>query len=199
MGIGNRRAERPCRHAQAHYPSWGSETQPFCPAGVDSAMISLPLMGIGNFSAQLDALGSTSKLLLITPHGDRKLASARSTQRCWTHYPAWGSETPVASTVSSSVTISLPLMGIGNSGGKRGRRVYRSGLITPHGSGNMSTRTHYPSWGSETGGIGHAGIAGSLRIGTAACRVVPGGIRTHYPSWGSETPSPTKGVSGINC
>ena len=100
--------------------------------------------------------------------------------RCCSHYPSWGLETTIATSSScSSVTGSLPLMGIGNlvvellTGGvlalitphgdwKRPYTFSRprnsSRLITPHGdwkprlgsSRGSATRPHYPSWGLET-------------------------------------------------
>ena len=126
---------------------------------VESAF-SLPLMGIGNSSR--------------APRCRAPIPS---------HYPSWGSETPVE---------------------RRSMRVRV--LITPHGDRKLhrspssawrgGETSHYPSWGSETSvaigvrcespcslplmGIGNSGSAG-----TAA---TPRSTTTaHYPSWGSET------------
>ena len=110
----------PCTRSATHYPSWGSETHRIGSSG--RPVNSLPLMGIGNLPVTGGPLPWCSGL--ITPHGDRKpivrqryaVDRGRSTL---THYPSWGSETGVARDPhsrrpSTSMSGSLPLMGIGN-------------------------------------------------------------------------------------
>ena len=81
----------------------------------DTSYHSLPLMGIDNTSqAFRDALVG---LPLITPHG------GSITRRWWpreketptSHYPSWGSITPLSWSVPALILNSLPLMGIDNS------------------------------------------------------------------------------------
>ena len=76
---------------------------------------------------------------------------------------------------------SLPLMGIRNPLLPSAPRALPRLLTTPHGDQKPAlyspptshrNRTHYPSWGSETGEK------------TRALRPLPD---AHYPSWGSET------------
>ena len=161
MGIGNRTClPRWSRPAPAHYPSWGSGTQPASAEHVlqrelitphgdreprsgghasDSAARSLPLMGIGN---------------------PRSCGTARASG--WTHYPSWGSgtaaapdrvsgslrlitphgdrELPVRSRSSTAFWSSLPLMGIGNAG-------------RPAPGTARASCPHYPSWGSGTSAL----------------------------------------------
>ena len=134
-----RRRAMPAPSRPPHYPSWGSET---CTThGTRRATSSsLPLMGIGNVHPGSPD-GSRRANQLITPHGDRKLAGRRSgprhdASRPRSHYPSWGSETPVdqpaagagrdlitphgdrkrppAPSGGSRCPASLPLMGIGN-------------------------------------------------------------------------------------
>ena len=58
---------------------------------------SLPLMGIGN---QGEAVCAHGRSVLITPHGDRKLAGyGGHILEFASHYPSWGSETPQAPTI----------------------------------------------------------------------------------------------------
>ena len=157
-------------------------------------------MGIGNDS-QVFPLGTGH--CLITPHGDRKHADG--------------------DVHTGRYTRSLPLMGIGNAtaGVPYLQEIFQ--LITPHGDRKHSSERaarkweppHYPSWGSETLGLGarghpelqlitpHGDRKRELRFLTNAAYarlITPHGDRkrkartvlhgiphTHYPSWGSET------------
>ena len=78
----------------AHYPSWGSETGRLHVHVHRAVAASLPLMGIGNLRHLSLAPPAAH---LITPHGDRKPLTGRGEliDRDRTHYPSWGSETPV--------------------------------------------------------------------------------------------------------
>ena len=97
----------------SHYPSWGLGTVQFngLPHIVGD---SLPLMGIGNGSAEAQQGPEKG---LITPHGDWEL---------------------VAAVVALAVGyLSLPLMGIGNVFRGRGADVQEN-LITPHGDWELA-------------------------------------------------------------
>ena len=178
MGIGNRAYSPGYSSGYAsHYPSWGSETRR---SSVDTprALVSLPLMGIGNV---LDPELARRRLLgLITPHGDRKPPRSRpSTEGPYPHYPSWGSETLVRfrRLVSDDSLItphgdrkldrdlievgrlnaSLPLMGIGNplpatltSEGWTSLPLMGIGNHKSQHGQAAPHRPHYPSWGSET-------------------------------------------------
>ena len=154
------------------------------PIKIQEVPISLPLMGIGN-GARLR--------ILITPHG------VSPTRR---HRLGCG-----------SVRLSLPLA--------QDRDQDEAGqLITPHGDRKRSrqthcphrSRSHYPSWGSETGCEVRAHSLPLMGIGNMMpqirqCRISsdfslplmgignqierpapsPGLPQSHYPSWGSET------------
>ena len=165
IGIGNcGSARRTGRPRSPHYPSWGSETPAPLPFTHRSA-VSLPLMWIGNYARPCHH-HECDRRALITPHGDRKPAVAplhRLRCRSGTHYPSWGSETChhtlMRQSCSPRVTISLPLMGIGNCC-TRSSMLLPLRLITPHGdrkppagADRLSApvhQAHYPSWGSET-------------------------------------------------
>ena len=118
---------------------------------------------------------------LITPHGDQEPSSSpgRTPTRASTHYPSWGSGTPVSGSHRLAANASLPLMGIRNAL-RRARQPPGRPLITPHGDQERSTSStaaswtpaHYPSWGSGTK--------------VAATHQVPL-HPPHYPSWGSGT------------
>ncbi len=99
---------------------------------------SLPLMGIGNPTRPLCSHAS-HLWPLITPHGDREPWRRNATchRRRPSHYPSWGSGTPVRFAASPTVRTSLPLMGIGNE--------------TRQDKHQDSVHAHYPSWGSGTG------------------------------------------------
>ena len=107
-GRADRRDRRP---SASHYPSWGSKTRPTASTPRSQHSASLPLMGIENAAAAagLDDPG----LLLITPHGDRKLAEQRPE--------------------TTHVGVSLPLMGIENAADVAEGVGLLAGLITPHG------------------------------------------------------------------
>ena len=96
---------------RAHYPSWGSETAaprmwPAPPA-----------------PPHYPSWGSETP---ARHHASRSPAG--------THYPSWGSETgPPGTGVPKFDRISLPLMGIGNFGGRLVIGAGAAGLITPHG------------------------------------------------------------------
>ena len=115
-------------------------------------------MGIGNFDSS--RVRYCVLVRLITPHGDRKRG-----HNDWA-WPGRGCSLPLMGIGNSVHTMqdaqhsaSLPLMGIGN----------KTGVSTMPA---LRRKTHYPSWGSETG----SGSFDYSRI-----------RRTHYPSWGSET------------
>ena len=133
MGIGNcSTSPSPRRTATAHYPSWGSETAGgkaelppradlITPHGdrklvwrrrivVVRHELSLPLMGIGNRPCLADGGGQEEHSLPLMGIGNCRRA-ARIARSLGSHYPSWGSETPV--------------------GGRRRRPV--DALITPHG------------------------------------------------------------------
>ena len=165
----------------SHYPSWGSETYTAALADL-AAVVSLPLMGIGNpaaaaagrrdSAAHYPSWGSETRYApqipgggapadLITPHGDRKLI------------------VPPMSTYPPS---SLPLMGIGTWSAPcqppRGRA-----LITPHGDRKRGGR-----------GAGRTLRSARTRLITphgdrklAVAAVASQRRAAHYPSWGSET------------
>ena len=126
------------------------------------AWSSLPLMGIGNFRLLLQL---TDEPLLITPHGDRKRCGCvpRTARSRTPHYPSWGSETLVSSSVAPwtsvlitphgdrklfappaegrivAVVCSLPLMGIENLA--RTLRVSKAEIsLPPMGIGNVRGR-----------------------------------------------------------
>ena len=74
MGIGNvARMVISIIRRIAHYPSWGSETPDVVWWPSISSCGSLPLMGIGN---PRNPLTFPREYVLITPHGDRKRATA---------------------------------------------------------------------------------------------------------------------------
>ena len=142
---------------------------------------SLPLMGIGNPGVR-NYKGVP--ILLITPHGDRKLGDLLGT------YVQSGTSLPLMGIGNVSFNDwpgrthadSLPLMGIGNLNPSwEIVNWYVCVLITPHGDRKPSRAAtppkswdaHYPSWGSET--------AHSMQTS-------PASLSSHYPSWGSETP-----------
>ena len=166
----------------AHYPSWGSETGVW-PTPVEVTVnTSLPLMGIGNLDDQANvAHCGCDGRLLITPHGDRKPAVARTD-----HVHALPS---------------LPLMGIGNRRDFEHEVAGVMVLITPHGDrkrqrhADRSVRrtSHYPSWGSETNGFPHLVLRSTFSLPLMGIGNPSGQRRgapespSHYPSWGSET------------
>ena len=106
------------------------------PTARRNRLASLPLMGIGN-RAPGPLQGAHRDL--ITPHGDRKPRPPvrRPPPAARPHYPSWGSETHHSIRVPRVASLSLPLMGIGNSS----HPIRRS---------SFKPSTHYPSWGSET-------------------------------------------------
>ena len=180
MGIGNKRTgciSLPC----ISLPLMGIGNAGLEPESGPPQITSLPLMGIGNF-LPADKLRQPVEHL-ITPHGDwklrRRLLLARSRHahypswgletRCrrppgapmdrWpTHYPSWGLETSSPSTSLVCSTVSLPLMGIGNTACSCTFR--------------LPVEAHYPSWGLET---------------RCPARRSPSATWSHYPSWGLET------------
>ena len=102
MGIGNRASRRRSAPSsrRTHYPSWGSET-PYSMARPPADRPSLPLMGIGNPSSRTWNIYLSNPL--ITPHGDRKLSFGDcSGDSRRTHYPSWGSETPISLGLTAS-------------------------------------------------------------------------------------------------
>ena len=192
----------PCRRPRsrrAHYPSWGLETLAD-EADAQRHVISLPLMGIGNWPGMasqsdqsrphypswgLETHVRAGDLLpnhrLITPHGDWKRARMRheshSLDVLITPHGDW--KLPCSANSASGRGNSLPLMGIGNVC-LFARRLRSRHLITPHGDWKPGADpdaaadgcAHYPSWGLET------------RSGSTAA---PACRRAHYPSWGLET------------
>ena len=154
--------------------------------------------------------------MLITPHGDRKRqGQGVCVAYQQSHYPSWGSKTPVSRPRRPAwALVSLPLMGIENSGAAAGgshcpvsslplmgienapdgalHLVRDRALITPHGDrkpgrtapSRLPKTTHYPSWGSKTS----TGAPSRVVISTA-----------HYPSWGSKTlKSPASRSCGVS-
>ena len=169
----------------------------------DPGWLSLPLMGIGNFSY----------MVMMAP-------------RLMDSLPLMGiGNTGIAGGYTSPATCSLPLMGIGNHQQDRSDAQHLR-LITPHGDRKLDDPLkqrprllgpHYPSWGSETphasinalpadsslplmgigntqpGGLTLARAPSSLPLmgignpwNTGSTRARP--LTAHYPSWGSETP-----------
>ena len=102
---------------------------------------SLPLMGIGNQRLRQRRRGRVDRL--ITPHGDRELATPPrgARRRCAPHYPSWGSGTPGLARWCYWPVCSLPLMGIGNRLRRAAHRL-RHQLITPHGDRELALEPH---------------------------------------------------------
>ena len=92
MGIGNFQIRPGSRlRPLTHYPSWGSETTrlKISASGTDTHY---PSWGSETCSPPRPSTGH--RATLITPHGDRKQASALPGRPTPTpHYPSWGSET----------------------------------------------------------------------------------------------------------
>ena len=163
MGIRKPPAARRRRRAPRlpHYPSWGSKTLQPGRETQSSCEVSLPLMGIENWT--LPPLppvtrGVSLPLMGIENTGDQvperfrwqislPLMGIENPNRCFgqclpssgAHYPSWGSKT-------TRHAATPPPSGA---------------LITPHGDrkranspapSRPSSRAHYPSWGSKTGG-----------------------------------------------
>ena len=151
-------------------------------------------------------LGVGSVVVLITPHGDRKLLSTGGgkTVVAGDSLPLMGIENYRRRRLQRvCTTLSLPLMGIENVVAGDGQCGRLSQLITPHGDRKRqrgsrarcrSPPSHYPSWGSKTGPEHRA--VDAERYGL----ITPHGDRklappqterlhglTHYPSWGSKT------------
>ena len=184
MGIGNEPQVKRT-HAErfdAHYPSWGSETQRVWRLPRSSRSAHYPSWGSETFS-ESDTGFDQAPFYLITPHGDRKLTSAARSD--------------------SVAHFSLPLMGIGN---LRGAEVDRAGaghLITPHGDRKLDLLVRQPPTAlmlitphgdrkraaTASANRFHADSLPLMGIGNAAralgLREVP--VHAHYPSWGSET------------
>ena len=112
MGIGNDgQGADPSDHRKAHYPSWGSGTQP-PGGGISLASSHYPSWGSG--TVVLIRVDKDTDLELITPHGDRERAGGEITE-------------------VTGPQVSLPLMGIGNAGPGLGAVGVGVDLITPHG------------------------------------------------------------------
>ena len=159
MGIRKPPAARRRRRAPRlpHYPSWGSKTR--MPGSPTKSAHSphYPSWGSKTGSSR-SSVPSGSPNVLITPHGDRKLAAVRELALITPHganakppagapdafasmiphYPSWGSKT------SDEVVVG---------------QIVELELITPHGdrkptescaAGPLTYRPHYPSWGSKT-------------------------------------------------
>ena len=121
---------------RTHYPSWGSKTRG-AECGMDRARAHYPSWG----SKTLELVGVTCRELpgLITPHGDRKRASAGT------------ADTTALRLITPHGDRKHDRRGV--------PRGHRTGLITPHGDrkrlrpyplATPSHSTHYPSWGSKT-------------------------------------------------
>ena len=116
-----------------HYPSWGSETSS---NSWRSASEHFDLITPhGDRKPRLRRQLTQPFRALITPHGDRKPVNPEPhvRSRFEPHYPSWGSETAARGPVARRRYNSLPLMGIGNTGGRFPTRWKEILLITPHG------------------------------------------------------------------
>ena len=140
---------------RAHYPSWGLGTELPDWDSV-SAVLSLPLMGIGNLMPPDRMMTSLS---LITPHGDWEHSCYALRRRvCHPHYPSWGLGTTVSRTANTVEVASLPLMGIGNPRFPAFPPPLSENSLPLMGIGNEPRRVsavhhvqaHYPSWGLGT-------------------------------------------------
>ena len=117
---------------------------------------SLPLMGIGNAGGPAD---TAERVGLITPHGDREhMYVADADAHDAVSLPLMGiGNVRIRHGKGGLDMSSLPLMGIGNKAGHE-LPLRRERLITPHGDREPGTyrrrtstpRAHYPSWGSGT-------------------------------------------------
>ena len=98
MGIGNRSQPRPCRLGSSHLITPHGDRKPDQGAvGRAPAGRLITPHGIGNCTELPRPAPSE---VLITPHGDRKLKLlVMDKVATVTHYPSWGSETTMASTI----------------------------------------------------------------------------------------------------
>ena len=115
-------------------------------------------MGIENtLRSRLES--TTSGLLLITPHGDRKPLSTKPSEpaswRC--SLPLMGIENSTARTCSHArlLRAHYPSWGSKTAARRASDSGDARGLITPHGDRKRDRRSpraasHYPSWGSKT-------------------------------------------------
>ena len=146
-----------------HYPSWGSGSAG--PIGVQPDAVA----DLTTPHGDRDLLAKhrcRSALGLTTPHGDRDPGNSNaSTSGQSTHYPSWGSGSPVPEGTTTTVTIylttphgdrdletsrtnlltlplgSLPLMGIGIPRQRSPELICDKCLTTPHGDRD---RVHIP-------------------------------------------------------
>ena len=108
MGIGNfyLRRDRHRIRLCSHYPSWGSETGHGGPRleSVSLSTASLPLMGIGNGSVgpvgRITPSVSSSLPLMGIGNCEKQVPCTNLSNWHHSHYPSWGSETPLYSTFS---------------------------------------------------------------------------------------------------
>ena len=205
MGIGNRPdldRRGPLASLITPHGDWKLGRRPDLAVLTDG---SLPLMGIGN-PPQAAPVASGSRYAHY-PSWGLETCSTATRAHGWpsTHYPSWGLETHVDDKrpdlldlglitphgdwkrdgrTRSSITDrhSLPLMGIGNDGGRA--------------PGRAIPDAHYPSWGLETlrqlrkmpVQVRLITPHGDWKRPTRRTRGPP--LRSHYPSWGLETPTP---------
>ena len=178
MGIWNRRsATRRDGAPRPHYPSWGFGTRAASAIFLSAFLVSLPLMGIWNSWRTLEM---TVRPRLITPHGDLEpVRTGASDTRIFLITPHGDLERAIPTGEMDRNETSLPLMGIWNPEGARGR--------------SRSARTHYPSWGFGTGGAQDGPIRalqlitphGDLERCCWSISTRP--TNPHYPSWGFGT------------